>query len=104
MKTIIDKSYQQKIRDLIVALHPHVKIYLFGSQATGSQATGAQVHGSDIDIALDAGKPMNRAEVGEVREVLNATDIPYKIDVVDFHSVPEAMQKMILKEGIVWKS
>lgn len=99
MKTTIDTSYQQKIIHLIIALHPEVKIYLFGSQATGTQ-----VHGSDIDIALDAGKPMNRAEVGEVREILNATDIPYKIDVVDFHNVPEAMQKMILKEGIVWKS
>jgi predicted nucleotidyltransferase len=99
MKQAINKDYQQKIINLITALHPKVKIFLFGSQATGTQ-----VHGSDIDIALDAEKPMNRAEVGEVREILNATDIPYKIDVVDFHSVPEAMQKMILKEGIVWKS
>jgi predicted nucleotidyltransferase len=95
----INEQYKQKIINLIVALHPHVKIYLFGSQATGTQ-----VHGSDIDIALDAGKRMDRAAVGEVREVLNATDIPYKIDVVDFHFVPEKMQSMILAEGILWKS
>ncbi|KKQ32391.1 MAG: hypothetical protein US49_C0009G0028 [candidate division TM6 bacterium GW2011_GWF2_37_49] len=95
----IDESYKRKIINLIAALHPNVKIYLFGSQATGTQ-----VHGSDIDIALDAGQPMIRSEVGEVREVLNATDIPYKIDVVDFHFVHDDMQRMILKEGILWKS
>jgi len=95
----IDENHKQKIISLVGALHPQVKIYLFGSQATG-----AQIHGSDIDIALDAEKPMKRSAVGEVREILNATDIPYKIDVVDFHSVPKSMQLMILKEGILWKN
>ena len=93
----IDERYKQKIINLIVALYPKIKIYLFGSQATGTQ-----IHGSDIDIALDAGAPMKRSVVGEIREILNATDIPYKIDVVDFHLVPEKMQQMILKEGILW--
>jgi uncharacterized protein len=95
----IEEQYKQKIINLIVALHPQIKIYLFGSQATGTQ-----VHGSDIDIALDAGKQMKRSAVGEIREVLNATDIPYKIDVVDLHLISEKMREMILKEGILWKS
>lgn len=95
----INENYKQKIISLITALHPQVKIYLFGSQATGTQ-----VHGSDIDIALDNGKPMKRSVVGEVREILNATNIPYKIDIVDFNTVSEKMQNLILKEGVLWKS
>lgn len=95
----IDGEYKQKIINLIIALHPQVKIYLFGSQATETQT-----HGSDIDIAIDAGKSMPRTAIGEIREVLNATDIPYKIDVVDFHQVPPQMRELILKEGILWKN
>ena len=95
----INETYKQKIINLIIALQPQAKIYLFGSQATGKR-----VHGSDIDIALDTGKPLKRSDVGEIRDILNTTNIPYKIDVVDFRSVPEEMRKMILKEGILWKS
>ena len=95
----ITEKQKQTIINLIVALQPHVKIYLFGSQATGTQ-----VRGSDVDIALDAGYPMKSADVGEIRDVLNETNMPYKFDVVDFHLVSEDMKAMILKEGILWKS
>ena len=95
----LDLSDKQKIINLIQALQPNVKIYLFGSQATGTQ-----VHGSDIDIALDAGQQMSRVDVGEIREILNASNVPHKIDVVDLHSVSEPMKNIILKEGILWKS
>ena len=95
----IREEDKNKIIRLISALQPDVKIYLFGSQATGTSSRG-----SDVDIALDAGKRMDRVDVGEIRDVLNETNILYKFDVVDFRGVPENMQKMILSEGILWKS
>jgi predicted nucleotidyltransferase len=95
----LNEEYKKKIINLIVALQPTVKIYLFGSQADNTQ-----VHGSDIDIALDAGARMKIVDVGEIREILNATNIPHKIDVVDFHFVSSDMQRMILKYGILWKN
>lgn len=95
----LQEEYQTKIITLISALLPKVKIYLFGSRAREKNHET-----SDIDIALDAGEKMTLVDVGEVREILNATNIPYKIDVVDFHRVYPAMQEMILKEGILWKS
>lgn len=96
---MINEKHKQIIINLISALQPQVKIYLFGSQATGTATRG-----SDVDIALDAGSEMERVDVGEVRDVLNATNMLYKFDVVDLHFVPEKMQEMILKEGILWKS
>jgi Nucleotidyltransferase domain. len=101
MKTAqsLDEKYKRKIINLIIALEPRAKIYLFGSQASGTQ-----IQGSDIDIAIDTGKPMRRADVGEILDILNETNIPYKFDVVDLHAVPEKMQETIKKEGILWKS
>lgn len=90
---------KQKIVALISALVPKAKIYLFGSRARGTHSPG-----SDIDIALDAGEQLPFSLVGEVRSILEATNILYKIEVVDFHSVSDDMRASILDEGILWKN
>jgi predicted nucleotidyltransferase len=95
----VEENYKQKIVSLISAILPNTKIYLFGSRATGKHSTG-----SDIDVALDTGEKVSRHVVSEIKEILSATNIPYKIDVVDIHSVPQNMCSLILKEGILWKS
>lgn len=94
----IKESDKVKIIVLTRALFPEAKIYLFGSRATGTYTRG-----SDIDIALDMGQKIDFVAVGELREVLNATNIPQKIDVVDFHSVPKDMQQEIMEDKVVWK-
>lgn len=89
---------EQMIR-LLEALHPGVKIYLFGSRARGTaRAT------SDVDLALDIGRPMQLHEIGQARELIYVLYIPYKVDIVDMQSVPEKLREIILREGIVWKS
>ncbi len=98
MKKNIDEKTKRKIIALISALVPEATIYLFGSRATDKHSEW-----SDIDIALDAGKKIFFVKIGEIIDVLAGTDIPYKIEVVDFHDIPESMQKSILKEGIIWK-
>lgn len=95
----ISKETQQKIIALIAALIPNAKIYLFGSRARKTHGPG-----SDIDIALDAGSELERVRVGEVRDILNASNIPNKIDVVDIYGVTKDMRESILSEGILWKS
>jgi predicted nucleotidyltransferase len=94
----IKPEYKEKIIALLNALFPETKkIYVFGSYARGTAKLG-----SDLDIALDAGKPLDRRRIGEARDVLNELYIPFNIDVVDFHSVPEAMQKLIIQDKIEW--
>ena len=95
----IDEKTQKKIIVLIAALIPEAKIYLFGSRARGRFAQW-----SDIDLALDAGKRLPNVVVDEVKSVLNNTNIPYKIDVVDLYFVTDEMKDSILQEGIVWKA
>ena len=95
----LEKKYKDKIIVLISAMIPDAKIILFGSRATSLHSDC-----SDIDIALDTGKKLNRFYVGEVRDVLNATRIPYKIDLVDYYGVSASMQEDIRNEGIIWKN
>jgi predicted nucleotidyltransferase len=61
----LDEKIKQKIIAVISALIPDAKIYLFGSRARGTNAGRA-----DIDIALDAGKPLLQRDVDEVKVCL----------------------------------
>ena len=86
----LDEKTKQKIIAVISALMPDVKIYLFGSRARGTNTLIA-----DIDIALDGGKELSRADVDEVKSMFKESNIMYMIDVVDFHSVSKIMQEQV---------
>lgn len=95
----IDEQTRKKIIAIVHALQPGIKIYLFGSRARGT-------HGerSDIDLALDAGHALRPSHVGEVRDMLNASNMPFMFDVVDMRSVSQEMHHLIKTEGIEWKA
>lgn len=90
--------YQKEIVAIIGALHPRIKIYLFGSFARGDARAG-----SDIDLALDAGRPLTIAEIGMLKSLMEALPVSQRIDLVDIYYVPDDMKHTILTQGIVWK-
>lgn len=94
----ISSEDRAKITGLISALIPKATIYLFGSRARGTHSAR-----SDIDIAVDAGSPIAPLTIDEANSVMEATNIKYHIDVVDFNRISNEMKSSILKEGIVWK-
>ncbi|QQR49265.1 nucleotidyltransferase domain-containing protein [bacterium] len=93
----LDIKTKEKIINIVHALIADADIYLFGSRATGQH----HAH-SDIDLALDAGKKLDRLVVGEVKDLLSASNIPYKFDVVDVHNVGDDLKRDIMKEGVLW--
>ncbi len=94
----LEQSIKNKIIALLIVLFPTAKIYLFGSRATGKNSPF-----SDIDIAIDADKQLPIENIDEANAVMSSLNIPYKVDIVDFHHVSDTMQEIIKKEKIVWK-
>ncbi len=94
----MDSIPKDKIIKIIEIFFPHAKIYLFGSRARKEHTQR-----SDIDIAIDAGKPMTLTEKGQILSMIDALNMPQKTDVVDFNRAPQALKDNILKEGILWK-
>ena len=94
----INSETKQKIISIIKALMPTAKIYLFGSRARGTARKW-----SDIDIALDVGHAVPLTAIDELISMFQATNIPYKIEIVDFHQVNPDMQNAIKNEGVLWK-
>lgn len=95
----LETPIKEKILALLTALFPHAKIYLFGSRATGRNQPL-----SDIDIAIDAGKKLPIADIDEANVIMVSLNIPYKVDIVDFHHISPIMQELINKEKVIWKA
>ena len=90
---------KEQIIKVIEIFFPDATIYLFGSRARNDHNER-----SDIDIAIDAKRPMTMTERGQINSMIDALNIPQNTDVVDFNRVPQSLKDNILKQGIVWKS
>ena len=88
---------KETIIGLLKALYPAIKIYLFGSYARGTQTRG-----SDIDLAVDTGSALSIGEIARIKNIIEALNIPQTVDVVDMHSIPQELKKVILTEGVLW--
>ena len=72
-----------------------VKVYLFGSRARGDNTPF-----SDVDIGLLASKDISD-KMTILREILEESNFPYKVDLVDLSSNKELLE-IVLKEGKRW--
>ena len=74
-------------------------IYLFGSRATGVFTAT-----SDFDVAVLAAKDIGR-KLSLVREKLDHSNIPFKVDVVELRLTSAAFNRQVRAEGLVlWKN
>ena len=90
-------KYKKKIIEIILKYVPTAQIYLFGSRAKGTHHET-----SDIDIALDIKSKIERNVVLQIKSAIDALNIPYNIDIVDFRSVSEILRKQIERDRILW--
>lgn len=68
------------------------KTFIFGSRATGQLG-----HFSDLDLGILGQKKIPGHILEKIREDLENSSIPYKIDVVDFHKVSAKFRSLALK-------
>jgi predicted nucleotidyltransferase len=74
-------------------------IYLFGSWATGRHHAA-----SDIDIAIEAAEPLAPGLLAGLREALEESTVPYRVDVVDLADADPAFRERVRREGVVWSA
>ena len=79
-----------------VTKQANVRVYLFGSWARGEERVT-----SDIDLAIEGEDASEK--VMEVREALEESDIPYRVDVVNLMEAAPELLANVRKEGILWK-
>ncbi len=73
------------------------QVYLFGSYATGRALPS-----SDVDVALLSSTPLPAGLLAEVREDLENSLVPLRVDLVDLSETDESFRARVLREGIPW--
>jgi predicted nucleotidyltransferase len=72
-------------------------VYLFGSYARRD----ASPH-SDIDVAVESSAPLSAGTLARIRERLEESWVPYRVELVDLTRVGDAFRKRVLVEGVRW--
>jgi len=76
-------------------LPPETKAWIFGSRVTG-RATPY----SDLDLAIDAGRRLSLDERAILNEAFCDSDLPYKVDLVDWRGIDDQFRHLIAAERV----
>jgi predicted nucleotidyltransferase len=71
------------------------RVFIFGSRATKASRKF-----SDIDLGIEGPVPLTSKQYIQLANALDETDIPYKIDLVDFSEVSEKFKIIALQNTI----
>ena len=74
-----------------------VRVYLFGSRATG-----VAHEASDIDLAVDPREPLPAGTLADLREALEESSIPFRVDIVDLRDTDAKFRDSVREKGVEW--
>lgn len=103
---MIDAALVIRDKDLAIVrailtehLPASAKVWVFGSRARGTTKRAA-----DLDLAIEAGRPLSRDETGALADAFEDSDLPYTVDVVDMASVSDAFGDIVRRDRIPFPS
>ncbi|MBI4802048.1 MAG: nucleotidyltransferase domain-containing protein [Elusimicrobia bacterium] len=78
------------ITDILASHAPGVEVLAFGSRVDGNPKDY-----SDIDLALVGAARLSPAVTGALKEAFEESDLPFRVDVLDWNAISPEFQKII---------
>jgi predicted nucleotidyltransferase len=94
---IIESAHLEVVKSILQKLIPTYEVWAFGSRVHEKNIKKF----SDLDLAIIAPNELNLDELIKLKEAFSESDLPFKVDIVDWHSTSEEFQKIILRDYIV---
>ena len=94
-RLFLKQKHLQILLDIFKNYCPKAEIWAYGSRIKG-EAHDA----SDLDLAVKDFNDKNK-NVYELKELINNSNIPIIVDILDFNNIPESFQKVIEKYYVV---
>lgn len=90
----LPEDHRALVLDILAAHLPQGSaVWVFGSRATGRARRF-----SDLDLAIDAGRRLTLDEIATLVEEFTESDLPYKVDIVDWRGIDRRFRQMIMVE------
>lgn len=83
------------MQDILAAKIPERDVLVFGSRAGGR----AKPY-SDLDLAILGSEALPLARMAELREAFQESDLPFKVDLVDWNSIEEGFRTIIQRRAV----
>ena len=86
----------ETVRCILSELAPELEMRAFGSRVSWTaRAT------SDLDLALMTDEPLSIARMADLKAAFTKSDLPFRVDIVDWASTSEGFREMIEKNYVV---
>lgn len=97
--TLLNPQDRSAIEQIVAPLLARwdARLKLFGARARGDARPA-----SDIDLALVAKQPIAATDMAELCEALDESQIPFRVDLVDYASAPSHLRAAVDRDGIPW--
>jgi type I restriction enzyme S subunit len=92
----IRPDHLQMVRDILQKHVPRYEVWAFGSRAKWTAKDY-----SDLDLCVVSDKPLNFSVLGAIAEDFSDSDLPWKVDVVDWATTSESFRKIIKRDKVV---
>lgn len=97
MKQALDvgNKHLGQVKAILKKFLPQSEVRVFGSRVKGA----AKPY-SDLDLALISHTPISSRTMALMKEAFSESDLPFKVDLVDWNLISEEFRKLIEAEGI----
>ena len=89
-------SHLAMVRAILTTHVPTHEVWAFGSRVNGSAKEF-----SDLDLVVIGEKPLSIAVHGNLVDDFSESDLPYKVDVIDWATTDSAFRQIIKRNCIV---
>ena len=79
------------IRNILAEYVPEAEVRVFGSRITGKARPF-----SDMDLAVVIKAKLDWKILAEMKEAFEESDLPFRVDVLDWHTIDDNFRKVIL--------
>lgn len=95
MSLDLQLHHQEIVRRILSDHVPEAAVYAFGSRTHGP----AKPH-SDLDLIIHADAPVDARRMASLRLAFEDSDLPFRVDVLDWHTTDEAFRQHIEHECV----
>lgn len=92
----IQPDHWEIVRCILQTHVPHAEVWIFGSRATGKAKPF-----SDLDIAIITTQPLPLDVSACLHDDFSESDLPYKVDVVDWATTTTSFRNIIARNKVV---
>lgn len=93
----VEPRWLALVREVLAERAPRpCRIYAFGSRVQGRARRF-----SDLDIAVDAGRPLTLREEARLADAFDESDLPWRVDLVDLVACSPAFRRVVESQAVL---